>query len=555
MQYISPFSYCLQHPVFIVSIIFVGIFSCYSSIKEIQMIQNYGVQSFSSLRIDTDGSEEMVSASLTILFRGCAISSHTISEYSTLNISMTHMDGFLVNKTSGISRGMQVILEGSNDDWETRQIVGSLRVRWTSKGILFQRGHVQTEGVVRVDYFPPWPWFTSVVLGRILWTAFCLVAGLCGIMQRPDAGKSFCILILSALSLATAASASGFAALQIWREVPKPSADSVVCAAMSASLMLLEAALVDAWTALAVAWLLSAVLSDCIAHDDCPNLLRDPPVLPALLAILGAAFILSRRRFVWQAIRAIEPIRADVDRAWETLAASEPGHIARLDALYRDVAALCAPRLARQLNHRSVSLPGNEETTVMRTLDETRPVASLDQLYAQALGAAPVVRTHCRCWAARSGGALDDGGGCCAQEPQGCVAGRGEARDSSCEACDCRRRPEHARSKVTPLTCDDHRPVPGTGRWWAARPCIKHPDRAIAKATTRYSGDASRLLDLCRARIVFERAADLVRCFEAVRGSPGVTIVRVRNGLSPALDSCPIAGYRVRASPHHSRSI
>eukprot|EP00291_Cryptomonas_curvata_P008391 CAMPEP_0172199090 /NCGR_PEP_ID=MMETSP1050-20130122/28475_1 /TAXON_ID=233186 /ORGANISM="Cryptomonas curvata, Strain CCAP979/52" /LENGTH=133 /DNA_ID=CAMNT_0012876035 /DNA_START=693 /DNA_END=1091 /DNA_ORIENTATION=+ len=115
-----------------------------------------------------------------------------------------------------------------------------------------------------------------------------LGAGLCGIAELPDAGKSLCVLILCTLSLSAATSASGFAALQIWREVPKPAADSVVCAAMAASLMLLEAALVDAWTTLALAWLLSAVLSDCVAHDDCPNLLRDPPVLPALLATLGA---------------------------------------------------------------------------------------------------------------------------------------------------------------------------------------------------------------------------------------------------------------------------
>ena len=83
-----------------------------------------------------------------------------------------------------------------------------------------------------------------------------------------------------------------------------------------------------------------------------------------------------------------------------------------------------------------------------------------------------------------------------------------------------------------------------------------------------YGGDASRLLDVCRARIAFDSVADLLACLETIvaaddswvpqalpgpmpaAGPPGgVIVVRVRNGLSSAYKPADTAGYRVRTKP------
>ena len=44
----------------------------------------------------------------------------------------------------------------------------------------------------------------------------------------------------------------------------------------------------------------------------------------------------------------------------------------------------------------------------------------------------------------------------------------------------------------------------GAVEGWRQRRLVKAPERAVQKAVTCYGGDPSRLLDICRARIVFD---------------------------------------------------
>ena len=80
---------------------------------------------------------------------------------------------------------------------------------------------------------------------------------------------------------------------------------------------------------------------------------------------------------------------------------------------------------------------------------------------------------------------------------------------------------------------------------------VKPPPRAAAKAVACYGGDASRLLDLCRGRLAFVRAADLCAAAAAVLVDRAVETVTVRNGMRPEADAAHSAGFRVRVEPPH----
>ena len=66
---------------------------------------------------------------------------------------------------------------------------------------------------------------------------------------------------------------------------------------------------------------------------------------------------------------------------------------------------------------------------------------------------------------------------------------------------------------------------------WIRRGGIKSPARAADKAIACYGGDASRLLDVARARLLFASAAALGRCLGLVAGAAGVRVVRVSDSL------------------------
>ena len=82
----------------------------------------------------------------------------------------------------------------------------------------------------------------------------------------------------------------------------------------------------------------------------------------------------------------------------------------------------------------------------------------------------------------------------------------------------------------------------------------------MAKALLRYGGDASQLLDVCRARIVFDAAEDLAACVRLVCGAgaaaargrgPGraVRVLRVRSSMGQGYEGQLTSGFRVGPCP------
>jgi len=73
---------------------------------------------------------------------------------------------------------------------------------------------------------------------------------------------------------------------------------------------------------------------------------------------------------------------------------------------------------------------------------------------------------------------------------------------------------------------------------------VKKASRAIEKCWRVYSGDPSRLLDICRQAIVFETVDDLAWCLQLIEDDPGVVVVRVKNRMDPNHSSWESCGYR-----------
>ena len=74
--------------------------------------------------------------------------------------------------------------------------------------------------------------------------------------------------------------------------------------------------------------------------------------------------------------------------------------------------------------------------------------------------------------------------------------------------------------------------------------CIKSRERAWEKAARCYGSDVSRVLDYCRASVVFERMEDLVRFLESAGRDAELEIVRVKNRYDDAADAGLLAGFR-----------
>ena len=148
--------------------------------------------------------------------------------------------------------------------------------------------------------------------------------------------------------------------------------------------------------------------------------------------------------------------------------------------------------------------------TVAGSTDPARPVQSLDQLYSQALTVVTTLHRKASEWAAAAGGRLYDARG------TGSDGGEGLHRLEQ----------------------------------WIARGLIKPPARALAKAATCYGADPSRLLDVCRARIVVYSPGGAAACIAAILADvPNVQLRRVKNGMRIGCDVEETAGFRVGPLP------
>jgi hypothetical protein len=325
--------------------------------------------------------------------------------------------------------------------------------------------------------------------------------------MRGDAGlgKRACILTSSLLSLISATTGVGYASSGLFRECFSPLAHCCIFAALAAAFAREEFAFPLASTWLCCASLAARVLEDVAIFRDAPNLLATPPILQAAAILPGLALLWLRRRHVRAALAGVAGDWAAQEARWREVAADPTnaeglGRIARASADMGGGAEGLRPRHRFPLRREAEAVvkedgAGRERSAVLRLvrwlldtddpylhdftrrrLDERSPVRSLDQLYSQALGLAPVLSIACARWAAGSGGVLD--------------------------------LPDQRLAGSPPLAP----PAPPGGMdWgfagWESFRLVKRPARAVEKAVACYGGDVSRVTDICRGRILFGRHA------------------------------------------------
>ena len=72
----------------------------------------------------------------------------------------------------------------------------------------------------------------------------------------------------------------------------------------------------------------------------------------------------------------------------------------------------------------------------------------------------------------------------------------------------------------------------------------KRRKRAIEKVWRTYAGDATRLRDLVRCSIVFDRVTEVKKCLQAILNDRRICVVEVKNRFSVLYDSMQSCGYR-----------
>jgi hypothetical protein len=544
MLYVAPFTNAVKNRAFQFIAITIGTIQFYLWLHAISGIQNYGDQSFQKLKLNWSPPEQSQSVSLSLLFRGCETFSRNLStnENSTIFFDQTvHMDGLSLTFSDEIVHGstnLKFSLRGAaGSNSSVYYLVGSSDLRFAKSNVRFLNAPVPMKRKMIFQYHPPWPWYVTEHLVTIFWALVCFGTGMCGALNAPLAARRISLWGSCGLSLIHVSCAIGYLSLGLSREAFFSWINVFLYTTVSAVLNFKEVYFTDACAVLGIFSVMTRVVSECAVFQDCPFLLVDPPVSGVGFAILGGVSIVRRSQFFARAVKGVQQDKAAFDATWGELIAADRDGLDRIDSAARKVAQSCPSRQARHFNReRSTctssgssvsqmvsrvfqSAPEESATDLFRcksipgTTDESAPVTSLDQLYAQSLAVLPILHMHCSRWAERSGGALDHG-------------------------------------HRAPGAAEPHADLPETANRWRQYRYLKCPSRAIEKALTCYGGDVSRLADVCRARIAFDGAAGIAACLDLIwRCSPCVQVVRIRNGLDSALDSGPLGGYRVSALP------
>jgi len=188
-------------------------------------------------------------------------------------------------------------------------------------------------------------------------------------------------------------------------------------------------------------------------------------------------------------------------------------------------------------------------------LDYGAPVHSLDQLYYQAIALNPILISKIQQWASLSSGFfLASHVSHRASETTRGHAGYMEHSPEGNNPAETRRwrmsqpnvlertQPEYiqwvgARGGWTPT--EEYEQL--TKVKWSR---VKSVRRSIEKATRSYKKDVSRLVDICRQSIYFERMEHLLQCLHVMSADSDVCIMRLKNRFDPDLDTASSAGFR-----------
>ena len=567
--YLAPFQASISHRLVQIFLIFLGLYLLAMFITVVVKKQNYGLKEFSSFKFsgnifshDESTLQDLKLCSVRFTLRGCESYSTVLPDCDGFNLTLPllRFDGmeltFSATNYSQVSYMLFQIL-GSRDSWQTSGVVASSDTRLALTDIRFLKNRVPYRQEFLLDYSPRLPFLVYGLSHFLLWGLICIQIGVCGALHRSALAKRLCIFLLAVSCIVSAiSSACLLAAGGLAREALAPALGALVCGAQSAVLLVSEKHLLHANVLVGLAALALRIAIDAVAFNDAEYVLVDPPVLPLGFLAVGGALLAARRRWLLATLSALAQDRALYDKLWRTVTTEDGRALDVLDRRVRSLPRSCAPadgrprQLNRRIRARRTDADRSISSVVSRVFqpddgpldstdlgaargsltgepDPASPVRSLDQLYVQASAAVYYMRSHCAAWAQECNGTLEIRGDSDASNVGSAVADGAAALGVSVRA-----QPEWPMSEL----------VAG----WVRRGYLKHPARAVEKLLGCYSGDASRLLDVCRARLLFCTAADILRCVETIRAAaPFVQIVGAKSSLCVGQAFGPMGGYRV----------
>ena len=422
LQYISPFRYFLR---FLGAHFIITCFGLYQVVMVIRLIYGIQSQTSQSFRATRVGCNCPISTDLILVFylKGCeekrlifpCNASRSVDNSSSAPLKM---DGFLAitNISDESKSSISITIDGSDDDWQTVVLYGSLYARWTAYGISFLREPVPIRKEFYISYYPPLPWYSSILLPRVLSALGCIGVVCLSCFGYLKAGKMFCACTIAAMCTASAVSAIGLAPLCSTAAVASTMA-SIVLAASIPALVRDGGQYVDVLALLSVLWLGTVAFGTCAASEfaGCAaSISADPPLMQAVAVALFALLLANRHRFRAHAVYAAGADGESASRLWSELLDTERGTLESLNVVCRGIAGRCpAPCYTRQLDRRRYncnastegvaavvaerlgsSYLGSSESAwepapawsvagVAGTIDAGLPVASLDRLYSQ----------------------------------------------------------------------------------------------------------------------------------------------------------------------------
>ena len=418
-----------------------------------------------SLGIESDKS--MGLTSLRLLSKGCEISgiSYRWDGNNVLTLSNPATVDKIILEFSHTCPNLfaPINILGTTDNWTANHTVISTKSQIRGGSVLFDKSSII------IDHGRPWPWITVHPLQHLILAAFFFSLCVCGAMGRPSLAREAAACFSVCLALLNCASALGFAALRRWRDAPPPALACAAYALFAATIDLAPQRSAACSAALGAAWFCASLACECLLHSgDLSGLLLAPPLPAATMAALGASFLIRRRRQRRDVLAAAAADAARFEAAWRRVRHEEAAELALLEAAVDEAAAGCPAQAARHRSHVSsassvLDLVASHRAAAVGEASGPRggarggvtAVCSLDQLYAQAIAVAPLLRAAAVQWAAAAGGDVDAAGGWGGPEEE-------------------------------------------EGEWaaapWAGEGLIKGPRRAAKKAAMCYGGDVSRLV-------------------------------------------------------------
>ena len=536
--FVYPFAKIVLSPACQLAAICFSLFVVFSSASTLMFFVNdYGVVNASMFRISphfhVNVSHQTCSrilqekVQIQFFLGNCPIESQrSLSEIDSSSVVRFESE-IRVNNFRIIGLSTPVHIQGSSDGvrWKS---VGSSNYRATAHGIrLLDLNQALPQSVI--DHRPPWP-LALEVLSHILAAVGILCIVCCGISERVGLAQQLTIVLCCLKMCAEAVCAGGYVLVGLPREALHTACQAASWVVWTA---LLQSTYLGTFLVLIIfgaARIICRVSSDCLLFSDCEYLAYDPPLLGSACILMGSALVCLRSQSIRKALAEIEPSAIAFDREWDRLSHS-PEHLDSLAKLERSE-AMIRTRMGKMDDVRQSLHPAQ------RGCSRQTAVADLNQLYAQAIGMTPILCSACACWAAESGGELDYSCDEQATENKGpekkdCLGSRLE------EACT--RAEEDIMNNATRLQDS----ITEIIACWTKRGTLKDVRRAADKAVACYGGDVSRILDICRQRIVFTSVSGIADCLGRIAAAwPTVRVLLIKNSLRPDHDPRMTAGFR-----------